>query len=394
MTIIKKKSTITALYMIMIGLFLAVGCKKDNGKEDNNPKEKEELFCLYLNIENIEKTLPFINDFLSKQSDNLDDAQKLQDLATWLKLHHCIIDASVLCESCIYTDPPQSEILISFEENRTAKKLILDVLMNNPLRAVGYHDDDHEEEFCLLVNETDILQTSEMVDEFLNNLSNDLNDEQKMHELITWLNSKSCIFDATLKPSYSYKLNFFEITFSFNENEIIQDYVLVLKRTDNTFASWYYRQYEAGLVIVLTKGGTTNQTFDFINLFDPKAEKIYYAKYISDMPPNNMQDILNFLKTKLYTYTYYGEIGKCSAVVFLVENKIHVSVLLYNMQNKEFQTDWLKTMDELKFVDNNKGGFLIDFLVPKGHEKEWVLKFQDHEYVELAELSYYYYGEY
>ena len=39
-----KKSTVAMLCMVMVGLFLVTGCKKDDGKKDNKPKSDEILY--------------------------------------------------------------------------------------------------------------------------------------------------------------------------------------------------------------------------------------------------------------------------------------------------------------------------------------------------------------
>ena len=121
--------------ILLIPLLVFFGCEKEKNDEVN----KEEL-CLYFNSENLDKTTPIINNYLSELADNLGNEQKLQALTEWLKSHTCINDASILCVSCIYTLLEQSEISISFEEDGETKKIILDILMSNPLRAIGYHE--------------------------------------------------------------------------------------------------------------------------------------------------------------------------------------------------------------------------------------------------------------
>ena len=139
MSSILKKSTVVTLCMILIGLFLSVGCKKEkNGEETNG-----EAFCSYVNAEDLDKTIPLINEFLKDLSNDLNDEQKLQALVTWLKSYSCIVDAEILCVSCIFTLPAQSEIFISFKEKNITRSFILDIVMDNPLTSVRYHE--HEE---------------------------------------------------------------------------------------------------------------------------------------------------------------------------------------------------------------------------------------------------------
>ncbi|MDR0796166.1 MAG: hypothetical protein LBE79_08985, partial [Tannerella sp.] len=103
----KKLSLIGLILLLLRGL---VGCDKEGQVTDSGK------LCSYLNIENINKTIPVINDYLASLKSNLNDEQKLQSLTDWLKSSPCVIDATILCMSCIYTLPAQSEISFSFKE--------------------------------------------------------------------------------------------------------------------------------------------------------------------------------------------------------------------------------------------------------------------------------------
>ena len=154
---VAKKVTAVMLCMILSGLFLVAGCKKDNSVTSYEPEEDE--FCGYVNMENIDKTIPVINVFFESLSDDLNDEQQLQALVTWLKSFSCIIDATVLCQSCNGTSPSMSEIAISFDENGITKDFILAISMSNPLQAVGYHYVMREDEiFYYLSGEKKYLQ--------------------------------------------------------------------------------------------------------------------------------------------------------------------------------------------------------------------------------------------
>ena len=117
--------------VLLTVVFVFVGCDKGNNQETSN----EEL-CLYLNSENLDKTIPIINDYLAGLKGNLNDEQKLQEFTKWLKSHSCVIDATILCVSCIETFPAQSEISVSFKENEITVIAVFDILMSNPLKAV------------------------------------------------------------------------------------------------------------------------------------------------------------------------------------------------------------------------------------------------------------------
>jgi hypothetical protein len=135
------KTTAKTIIVFSILSLVFFGCKKEiePNPVENEPQNEIEL-CQFINVENLNQALPVINEYLKKQSNNLNDEQKLQGLVTWLKSHSCIIDASVVCISCIYTLPVQSEIIISFMDNETKKELILDISMTNPLKVVNYHE--------------------------------------------------------------------------------------------------------------------------------------------------------------------------------------------------------------------------------------------------------------
>ena len=124
---VKKLELVGIILLLLLGF---TGCDKDKEKSAS----KDEL-CLNLNTEKIDKTTPIINDYLATLKSDLNDVNKLQSLTEWLKSCPCVIDATILCMSCIYTLPAQSEISVLFKENGTTKEVILDILMANPLKA-------------------------------------------------------------------------------------------------------------------------------------------------------------------------------------------------------------------------------------------------------------------
>jgi len=124
---------IVAIFMFLTSVFNA--CDGPNEVDDKNE------FCSYINVENIDKNIPIVNEFLSGLSTILDFDKQLNELSTWLKSHPCIIDATVLgvAGGCSINNTMLSEILISFDENGIKKDLVLDVLQPKPFKAIGYH---------------------------------------------------------------------------------------------------------------------------------------------------------------------------------------------------------------------------------------------------------------
>ena len=246
-------------------------------------------FCLYANVEDFHKTTPIINEYLSILPKRMSDEQQLQALAEWLKTYPCIIDAVILCQSCIYTNPVMSEIMISFKENGITKELILDVVMTNPLRIAGVHE-----------------------------------------------------------------------------------------------------HYKPMQVFVKTKKDfTIDKVFDFINLLDFDVELIYHGVYVSTMPSENLQYILDCLNAKPYTND--GNAWWVTGYLHYLTNQITIFPNLYNMNNKEYQDDWLKSMNDYQLVekmDYDHSGHIICFRVPEGTEKQWETQFKQYEFVEWTELNY------
>jgi len=125
----KQLNLIGLVLLLLVGF---VGCDKQDQVTDS------EKLCPYLNIENIDKAIPKINDYLAGlpgSNSFAEDEQNLQSLTEWLKSCSCIIDATILCVSCIETLPEQSEVSFSFQEGEVTKVVTLDIIMSNPLKA-------------------------------------------------------------------------------------------------------------------------------------------------------------------------------------------------------------------------------------------------------------------
>jgi hypothetical protein len=125
----KRLNLIGLVLLVLVGF---TGCNKEGQVTDS------EKLCLYLNIENINKAIPVINDYLSGlpgSNSSAEDEQNLQALTKWLKSSPCIIDATIICVSCIKTLPEQSEVSFSFKEGEVTKVVTLDISMSTPLKA-------------------------------------------------------------------------------------------------------------------------------------------------------------------------------------------------------------------------------------------------------------------
>lgn len=124
------KMTAIAVFVI-ISLF---SCK-----HDENSSIDDVQFCAFVSEQDFEATGPIINSFLETlPADN--PVENLQLLNDWLNAISCIEKSVILCNSCIETYPPQSELRIDFLVNGQSIPMTLDILMDDPLTYRAFHE--------------------------------------------------------------------------------------------------------------------------------------------------------------------------------------------------------------------------------------------------------------
>ena len=82
---------------------------------------------------------PLIDNFLSKLQMS-GNAQNLDLLKEWLECKSCVKKVSILCNSCIKTNPAQSELSVVFMTNGQSVEKTLDLEMSIPPKFRAYHD--------------------------------------------------------------------------------------------------------------------------------------------------------------------------------------------------------------------------------------------------------------
>ena len=113
------KNSIMVL-IIAIGVF---ACDKEPDKKINNDKG----FCSYLNMKDINKTIPIINEFLAELPDNISKEQTFQSLKTWLNSFSCNVDAKILYgEDLILGKEKMYGVSISIKDSEIMRELELD----------------------------------------------------------------------------------------------------------------------------------------------------------------------------------------------------------------------------------------------------------------------------
>lgn len=150
------------------------------------------------------------------------------------------------------------------------------------------------------------------------------------------------------------------------------------------------REFVPTDVLVGIKSGVgITQIFNFINEFDHDVENLNSIAFTSDLPSSNLQYVLDYLNDKPYTNN--GDDWFVTGYLHYQTNQITVFPRLFEINNTEYQEDWLSTMILLKLkikYDAGISGGIIHFNVPEGEELEWESTFKSYDIVDWAELNY------
>ena len=317
-----QKTPIAALcaMCLLVMAVVASGCNRKNPDNPDNPDgpDDPDTFCTFVSVESMDKTIPFVDVFLSGLSDDLVDEQKLQAVAAWFKSQPCIIDAAVFCVSCAEANPSVSEISFSFDENGETKEMILELSMTNPMKVSGYREyEEPEKDFCSFVSVENIGKTLPFVNEFLAGLSDDLSDEQKLHALAAWFKSQPCIIDADVVCLSCLKMRrISEIAFSFDENGETKEMILDVQMTNPLKVETYHdkppEEAEYPVEIPFTEYSLAGTSCKWINRFD--IESYYGINNNEELKtiiscPDGIYPEIDFTKHTLVVpmgYTFFG----------------------------------------------------------------------------------------
>ena len=150
------------------------------------------------------------------------------------------------------------------------------------------------------------------------------------------------------------------------------------------------KEFAPGEVSVGIKSGTNiNALFDFINQFDHNVDNINSLTFTSDLTSDNLQNVLDNLNAK--TYTNDGINWFVTGYLHYQTNQITIFPRLFEMDNVEYQNDWLNSMNELELIEKHNielNSGIIRFIVPIGKELEWKSQFENYNIVDWAELNY------
>lgn len=148
--------------------------------------------------------------------------------------------------------------------------------------------------------------------------------------------------------------------------------------------------FAPGEVSVGIKSGTNiSEVFEFINRFDHTVDKINSLTFTSGFPPDSLPYVLDFLNEK--SYTNDGINRFVTGYPHHATNEITIFPKLFQMHHREYQNDWLMSMDILRLKDKHivelNSGVLL-FYVPEGQERVWENRFENYDVVDWAELNY------
>ena len=252
-------------------------------------------------------------------------------------------------------------------------------------RDAGVVDDM---EFCACVSLEDIDKTIPAVNQYLGTLNKNRDNEQRLHALAAWLKSFPCIIDSRMiqnetMPGFPPKT---DIAFSFMDDEIIRELLLDISTADKVVS--YHYDIVNGAHVKTNRHITIDRAFDFVNSFDFDVKSIYLRSYVSTMPSENLQYILDKLNAKPYTNRDNWQV---TGYLKSMTNQIIITARLFDMENKAYQADWIQSMNDYQLIEDMSfdfGGHIIEFRIPENPENKGVPEFDEYEIVEWVDYSY------
>jgi hypothetical protein len=270
-----------------------------------------------------------------------------------------------------------------------------------------------ETEFCLYADLENFHKTAPAINGYLRTLPESMNDEQKLQALTDWLISQPCVINAKLEGVWTDRDcmimcppgRYGHITILLDDNGMTRELALSIfgeYHKPLRATNYSYTKPKEVRVAFNSEETTIRDIFDFINLFDRKVLNIHRAGagrgYLSTMPADRLGYILDILNAKPYFSRVHGYVLNNRMDIqnadfrfssSHISHYIVIDVTMSNMENKGYQTDWLKFMTDYKFFEGNThhAWFMIDFEVPDGKEKEWIEKFKTYEFVIGATLN-------
>jgi hypothetical protein len=138
------------------------------------------------------------------------------------------------------------------------------------------------------------------------------------------------------------------------------------------------------VIVVLKPDIKARDAFNFINEFSLPVSKMTHNNYVVSLPPANQQILIDVLMDK--NYIHRNDSSTIRIRPDAVGNQMFLSLVLYDMDLRSNQSDWLSTMTELsiKESDTASGGYELTFEIPKWTADYYVMAFKTYEAVQSA----------
>ncbi len=128
----KFKHTVFFVFCIFMTLF---ACNQD----DVSPTIDREI-CRNVANKNFEATIPFMNSYLQGLKKN--EGGELEKFENWLNSVSCITNATIGCNSCMFSYPAQSAMQVVFDSQGQDLEMTIHVRMAEKLEVVRIFEID------------------------------------------------------------------------------------------------------------------------------------------------------------------------------------------------------------------------------------------------------------
>jgi hypothetical protein len=245
-----------------------------------------------------------------------------------------------------------------------------------------------DDEFCRHVDLENIHKTIPVVNRYIDNLPQGLDNRQVAQALVALFRSFDGITDARLFQDEYMRTP--AVFFSFMDGETARELALDFSSTGKVLS--YHYNVVIGAYVSINKGVSIERVFDMINSLDLKVEEIMYGTYISNAPSSEteLQRILDGLNAKAYTNE--GDNWKTNGYLHYQTGQITVFPHLIEMHNRDYQADWLASIRQFSLIESFDGiGYAVEFVIPEDKtipESHWRDMFAPFDIVEVAYMNY------
>ncbi len=97
---------------------------------------EDTTFCGYIQAEKFDSTYRFLNQILSKIPFDEDSMKKFEKR---LIEENCVVEVEWICNSCLFSLPAQSEVLVRIKTNQGFIRVVIRVVMMEPMKSNGMY---------------------------------------------------------------------------------------------------------------------------------------------------------------------------------------------------------------------------------------------------------------